>query len=387
MASTQDADLGEGLARIQAAAMELSRLQEVPQIANRALEWALELTDASVVFISLTKGVAGEALIYRRATDRSLDFSNAEVSSFVGRAMVNNISASSPVELIRNSPASARGRATPYVCLQPLDVAGRRLGVMGVASASGYTEIERRTLAIFASQLAAVIEIAGLRQRRHEMVEALINMRANLDGVEKQKLIESTQKEIASELHDDALQKLTASGLHLERLKDLSDHDASVLAEAQSLLAQTEESIRHLLFEARPPALEDPGGLEESIRQRIESLRSLTNARVDLELDLPVELSAESKAMTYRQVAEALSNIERHAEATHVRLSMKAVDGAVHGLVSDNGRGFVVSERSNLPGHLGLRSLEERAILAGGWYKIDSEPGAGTRIEFWLPIA
>jgi len=387
MASTQDADPGEELARIQTAALELSRLQEVPQIANRATEWALELTDASVAFISLVKGAAGDEMVYTRASDPSLDFTKTEVASFVRRASVNSPLGSSGIELIRRSFAPSRARATPYVCLQPLDVGGRRLGVMGVASTSGYTEIQRRTLAIFASQIAAVVEIASLRQRRHEMVQALINLRANLEGTERQKLIESAQKDFASELHDDALQKLTASGLHLERLKDLSDHDASVLAEARSLLAQTEESIRHLLFEARPPALQEPGGLGESIRHRIETLRTLTDATVDLELNLPVELSAEARSIAYRQVAEALSNIERHAEATHVRLSIEAVDGAVHGLVLDNGRGFVVSERSNLPGHLGLRSLEERAILAGGWYKIESEPGVGTRIEFWLPIA
>jgi signal transduction histidine kinase len=85
-------------------------------------------------------------------------------------------------------------------------------------------------------------------------------------------------------------------------------------------------------------------------------------------------------------VAEALTNVEKHAGAKRVQLSLKLVDSTIHGVVEDDGRGFVVSERNNLPGHLGLLSLKERAILAGGWYKIESEPGVGTRIEFGLPV-
>jgi signal transduction histidine kinase len=46
----------------------------------------------------------------------------------------------------------------------------------------------------------------------------------------------------------------------------------------------------------------------------------------------------------------------------------------------------VVSEREHLPGHLGLLALHERALLAGGWSRIDSEPGRGTKVEFWMPI-
>jgi signal transduction histidine kinase len=55
-------------------------------------------------------------------------------------------------------------------------------------------------------------------------------------------------------------------------------------------------------------------------------------------------------------------------------------------LIVDNGRGFVVAERSNLPGHLGLLALRERALMAGGRYNIESRPGAGTTVEFWIPL-
>lgn len=90
-------------------------------------------------------------------------------------------------------------------------------------------------------------------------------------------------------------------------------------------------------------------------------------------------------AIVFRQVAEAVTNVEKHAAATRVEVKVSVLDGGIHGIVVDNGRGFVVSERDHLPGHLGLLSLTERALLAGGWCKISSEPGAGSKVEFWIP--
>jgi len=198
--------------------------------------------------------------------------------------------------------------------------------------------------------------------------------------------VDNERKRFANQLHDDALQKLTAAELQLQRLEDAAPPNVPVLRQAQSLLGQTEDALRRLLFEVRPPALEDPEGLTESIRDRLAMFRSLTGIEAELELDLPEGLSYEFKSTVFRQVAEALTNIEKHARATRVQLRVTARDAGVHGVVVDNGKGFVVTERNNLPGHLGLLALKERALMAGGWYKIESQPGLGTTIEFWMPI-
>ena len=55
--------------------------------------------------------------------------------------------------------------------------------------------------------------------------------------------------------------------------------------------------------------------------------------------------------------------------------------------MTDNGKGFVVAESTDLPGHLGLVAIRERALLAGGRCRIESEPGAGARVEFWVPTS
>jgi signal transduction histidine kinase len=199
--------------------------------------------------------------------------------------------------------------------------------------------------------------------------------------------VDKARKRFAGDLHDDALQKLTAAELQLQRLHDPKTDSGELLTEAQTLLAQTEEALRRLLFEVRPPALEMPGGFAETIRERIKMLRSHTGAEVEVEIDLPNELSYENRSMLFRQLTEAMANIEKHAAATRIRVVLRPHEGGLHGLVEDNGRGFVLAERDRLPGHLGLLALNERALLAGGWNKIASEPGLGTTVEFWLPLS
>jgi signal transduction histidine kinase len=193
--------------------------------------------------------------------------------------------------------------------------------------------------------------------------------------------VESARRRFATELHDDALQKLTAAELHLQRAGD----DIRPIVDARALLDQAEQALRKLLFEVRPPALEVPGGFEESIRDRVTMMRGLTGIEAEIDLHLPDTQAYEIKSIVFRQVSEALTNIEKHAAATRVQVSVKERDGGIHGEVVDDGRGFVVAERDQLPGHLGILAMRERALLAGGWCEVTSEPGNGTRIEFWIP--
>jgi signal transduction histidine kinase len=198
-------------------------------------------------------------------------------------------------------------------------------------------------------------------------------------------VVERERKRFVSELHDDALQKLTAVELQLERLAPGGKVEPETLEKMRELLRQTETSLRRLVFDVRPPALESPDGLEQSIRDRIAMLAG-TGIKSTVEIDLPSDLSLDVRAMLFRQVAEAVGNAERHSKAKNLTVSLKLIDGGVRGLVVDDGQGFVVAERSNVPGHLGLLALRERALMAGGWYNIESEPGAGTHVEFWVPL-
>ena len=242
-----------------------------------------------------------------------------------------------------------------------------------------------------------VLQTAGLAAglvtqvwHAHEDLRKSVDRLTKVDGARQLLLknmttvVEKERKRFVSELHDDALQTLTAAELHLARVPG-GEIEATWLATLHDLLEQTETSLRRLVFDVRPPALESPGGLAQSIEDRVAMLAGF-GIRTEVEIDVPDDLSLDVKSMVFRQVAEAIGNVERHSRATRVKLSLRVADGGVHGLIEDNGHGFVVAERSNLPGHLGLLALRERALMAGGWYKIESQPGAGTRIEFWIPF-
>ena len=198
-------------------------------------------------------------------------------------------------------------------------------------------------------------------------------------------VVEKERRRFVSELHDDALQKLTAAEMHAARLAAKTGADAAAHEALARLLADTEAALRRLVFDVHPPALEGPDGLTRSLQDRVAMLKP-GGIECKLELDLPEDLSQDTRALIFRQVAEALGNVERHSQATQVAVSLKVVDGGIDVVIIDNGRGFSVAEKSNLPGHLGLQALKERALMAGGRYKIDSRPGEGTRIEFWIPL-
>jgi signal transduction histidine kinase len=198
--------------------------------------------------------------------------------------------------------------------------------------------------------------------------------------------VDSTRKHFAGELHDDALQKLTAAELHLRRVEQSGPRGKASVDSAQALLQQAEDAVRKLLFEVQPPSMNAPGGFADTVRERAMIMHSLIGVEAEVEVEMDDDLPYEIKSMMFRQVAEALSNVEKHASATRVKVSIRTRDGGLHGEIVDDGAGFVVAEREHLPGHLGLMGLKERALLAGGWCEILSEPGAGTKVEFWFPL-
>ncbi len=200
---------------------------------------------------------------------------------------------------------------------------------------------------------------------------------------------DEARRRFATTLHDDSLQLLTAAELQLERMRaeGTLGRQATQLEELGATMKLVEDSLRRLLLNVSPEAVPLPVGLNEAIRDRLETLRLHTGIEPDIDLRLPKELPEAVESLVFKNVAEALTNVEKHSHATRVRVAGAAIDGGVGIEVADDGAGFVVAECMYVPGHLGLLAMKERAQLAGGWCRIDSEPGAGARIEFWVPTS
>jgi PAS domain S-box-containing protein len=197
---------------------------------------------------------------------------------------------------------------------------------------------------------------------------------------------EEERQRIARDVHDEPVQVLVALSLRLDMLARATDDPEllSALSEARRTARATIASLRNLTFELHPPML-DREGLAGALRLHLEQMRQDAGTQFALESEVAgPPPSAETSAIAYRIAQEALTNIRKHACAQHITVGLRSDE---HGLVvriEDDGRGF--QGQPDEPGHLGLVSMRERAEMAGGWFRLESDDDRGTTVEFMLPI-
>lgn len=218
----------------------------------------------------------------------------------------------------------------------------------------------------------ALEELAGSERRLRRTLELLVGAQDN------------ERRRLASDLHDDALPMLAGVSLQLELARERSTEPAvqARLARAEEELRAGAARVRNLMFDLRPEALasQGPGAM---LRQQLERMRELNGIDYELLDRLGRGPSAPVAAVVYRIAVEALRNVAHHAQAEHVRVELGRRDGRVEVAVSDDGIGM--ERPAPQPGHLGLTTMTERAELSGGGMVIESVPGAGTTVRFWVP--
>jgi PAS domain S-box-containing protein len=199
---------------------------------------------------------------------------------------------------------------------------------------------------------------------------------------------EEERSRIASDIHDDSIQVMTAVGIRLETLRrQLSDLDQLALVEElQQTVDRSISRLRSLLFELKPPAL-DRDGLAPALRMYLEVTGADGGFKYGIDNKLTGEPPLEIRTILYRIAQEALANVRKHAGARHVDVGLEERDGGYLVRVRDDGKGFSSSDLAQgpPPGHLGFTAMRERAESARGWWRTESSPGEGTVVEFWLP--
>jgi signal transduction histidine kinase len=198
-------------------------------------------------------------------------------------------------------------------------------------------------------------------------------------------LHERERRWLARELHDQLGQGLIAVSLTLDAVKDdLSPSSSGRVPESMRVIEQMLEQVRTLAFELRPSALDDLGmvaALHRLVVRHGERTGVCANFRAT-----PADLRAPAEIETaiFRIVQEALTNVARHARASHVEVTLAVQDDALVLAVQDDGVGFDVGER--LSTSLGLVGMSERAMLAGGKLEVESAPRAGTTLCARIPL-
>ncbi len=260
----------------------------------------------------------------------------------------------------------------------PIIAKGQIIGVLNVESQqlNAFDDSDVVVLQSLASQLAAALENARLYERSRLLAA-----------------VEERQK-LARELHDSVSQALYGIALGARTARTLLDRDPQAQS-AQAVLADPLDYVlslaeagmaemRALIFELRPESLKKEG-LVAALTKQADSLRSRHRLEVEVDLGAEPDIPLDVKEALHRIAQEATHNIAKHARARRVELRLGVRNGDVRLEIGDDGVGF--DPQGEFPGHLGLRSMRERAERIGGTFSLDSAPGQGTRLSVKCPLA
>lgn len=194
-------------------------------------------------------------------------------------------------------------------------------------------------------------------------------------------VLEERQR-LARDLHDSVTQSLYSVTLLAETGRLASGKNdlptaESCLQRLGEVAQQSLKEMRLLVFELRPPVLEQVG-LVGVLQQRLDAVEARAGVERCLLVEGVIELSAAQEEALYRIALEALNNALKHAMATAVTVRIRADGAGVRLEIIDNGRGFDPAHVGG--GGMGLQTMRDRAEAIGGLLEIHSQPGNGTRV-------
>jgi two-component system, NarL family, sensor histidine kinase UhpB len=228
------------------------------------------------------------------------------------------------------------------------------------------------------------IEVGQLVRTFNEMLERLEAERRE-SGRRALRAQEAERLRIARGLHDEVGQVLTGVLLQLNSLTAADEAArARDLDETKQSVRQALEEVRRIARELRPEMLEHLG-LVSALTELSRKFADQSGIRVRRRFadDLP-PLSEEAEIAVYRVAQESLTNVARHAGASHVEVALQPGVGSVVLRVIDDGRGLPETS-TRLNGHAGLRGMRERALLVGGALAVKRSRDGGVEVRLEVP--
>ena len=208
---------------------------------------------------------------------------------------------------------------------------------------------------------------------------------------------EAERQRIARELHDATGQALTAIALGLHGTEKLAAHGVPVSAdqvrEIERFATNALGELRQIIADLRPPQIDDLG-LVAALRWYVQAYEQRRGIPTELVVQgdagqLPAEHRTEYEIVIFRIVQEALTNIAKHAAASHAVVTLQLSPDQICVTIEDDGRGFDPTpflQRDRQQAGWGLMGIRERALLLGGECKLATAPGKGTLISVCAPI-
>ncbi len=241
-------------------------------------------------------------------------------------------------------------------------------------------------------------EIGRLAVAFNQMAEALMRYQHEVKTKEKARvsLIERTvqaqeeeRKSISRELHDHLGQSLLAVLLQVQSGCDHRNLPSSLCQNIEKSIRQVIEEVHRLAWGMRPSILDDYG-LDSALARHIEEVSQHSGLDIDYNFTSPPgleRLPSRIEVSLFRIAQEAVTNIQRHAKASHASVIILRQLHDITLLVEDDGQGFdpaIIQEKGDKC--LGLIGMRERVALLGGSVVIESVPGEGTTIRTKIPL-
>ena len=239
--------------------------------------------------------------------------------------------------------------------------------------------------------LYPVVAAAGAGARR--LLDRQAEAEAKLAEEQRRAATEGERARLARDMHDSLAKTVSGIGFAALALARHIERDpVGAAAEARRLAADAGQATREAREIIVGLRADSEGTLPLPVSLRAEAERWAAGA--DVELEVAVEEVGELNPAAARELEwilrEALSNVERHAHASHVAVRLRRLGERVVLTVSDDGAGFDVPDRLDdltQGRHFGVSGMSERALLAGGELSVESAPGEGCVLSAWLPAA
>ncbi|MGZ4193808.1 MAG: MASE1 domain-containing protein [Solirubrobacteraceae bacterium] len=300
--------------------------------------------------------------------------------------------------VVAGASALAWQQAIPlsYLVFPPLIWSALRLGLPGASVAAALASafavwgvvhhlgpFETHSLAagVLHTQLFIAVAtfstlcLAAVVAERRRLGETL-----NVSRLHLVQAAEYEQRRLGQNLHDGAQQRLTALVVRLGLAAELTREDrqrgAALFRTARSELEQAIDELRTLAHGNHPPLLTERG-----LAPVIADMAARSPIPIKLGGLPSRRLPPSAEASVYYVIAEAVTNAQKHAHATTIRLAVRTRGATVIVEVADNGAGGA----AETPGS-GLRGLRERVEAVGGTFAVDSPAGRGTHIIAAIPI-
>ena len=199
---------------------------------------------------------------------------------------------------------------------------------------------------------------------------------------------EAERQRLSRQMHDGPAQALSNFILLTEIAMRLFDVGPSKAREELSNLklaaGTTFTKVRDFIYDLRPMMLDDLG-LVPTVRRYVDAYREKTGMDVSVNVTgNERRLESYIEIMVFRSVQELLSNAAVHSQGNQVKVQIDISDTEIRAIVDDNGKGFDVNATSEETG-LGLKLIQERVEMLGGYFEIESAAGQGSKIVFSVP--